>query len=121
MTTKDTPFGITIPQAPDEDEKLLNLLDALQPAQNKRKNERFSKAYPSIVRAKARNVSTKDILDGLEQGGLKLHPQKFREMMKEEEKRRAEHGDVPCCRQCGQILQGAAAADDVLSERSDND
>jgi len=111
MSPKDTPVGIIIPQPPDEDEKLRNLLDELQPAHSKRRNERFIKAYPSIVLAKARDVSTKDILDTLERGGLKLHPQKFREMMKEEEKRRAEHGDSVCCAHCGQALSVSQAAD----------
>lgn len=117
MANNELLVGINPPETPNADEKLLGLLDALQPAKSERKAELFSKAYPGIRRALARKVSTKDILESLAQGGLKLHPQKFREMMKAEEARRSESGEAVICCECGQELVIAKSSADQPQER----
>ncbi len=98
------------PTWPDTDEltlegaELLSALDALQPGGQRQKRALFSKAYPSIVRAIARQVPQKDILAALSDGGLKLHPVRYREMLDAEKKLHEERGESICCQSCGAVL-----------------
>lgn len=87
---------------------LLSALDALQPGQQQRKNTLFTQAYPSIVRAIARQVPQKDILATLSRSGLKLHPARYREMLEVEHKLRDERGEPICCEACGSLLHSVA-------------
>jgi hypothetical protein len=83
---------------------LLTALDALEPSMQQGKHAMFSKLYPSIVRALARNVPQKKIISELEQLGLKLHPTRFKTMLAAEAKALAERGNRVCCDRCGSVL-----------------
>jgi hypothetical protein len=65
----------------------------------------FSEAYPTIELHLAANVSQKAALDIFNAAyGYKLHPPRFRKMLFDERKRRAEIGDEVVCTTCGQQL-----------------
>lgn len=83
------------------DDELVTALDALQPSEQRQKVSLFSQAYPSIVRAIARQVPQKEILATLNRNGLKLHPVRYREMLEAERKSRDEDGKTICCLSCG--------------------
>jgi hypothetical protein len=85
-------------------DELLIALDGLQPADSQKKNEMFAKIYPGIVRAIARKVPQKDILDMLKSAGLKLNPVRYRMMLDAEQKSRDEKGERICCDKCGASL-----------------
>jgi hypothetical protein len=86
------------------DDELLTALDALQPSEQRQKVSLFSQAYPSIVRAIARQVPQKEILATLSRNGLKLHPMRYREMLEAERKSRDDDGKMICCLSCGSVI-----------------
>ncbi|QNB06081.1 hypothetical protein G5S34_04365 [Herbaspirillum frisingense] len=116
--SKEYLASIAQPSPPDVLQELKNALDALQPTEGEQKKELLRNSYASIVSAMQRKVPIKIILTTLAERGLKLHPQKFREMMKEEAIRRMEQGDVACCHQCGQVLKTASIIEGPTLEGS---
>jgi hypothetical protein len=92
------------------EDKLVTALDALQPGEHRQKVSLFSQAYPSIVRAIARQVPQKEILATLSRNGLKLHPVRYREMLEAERKSRDEDGKMICCLSCGSEIVPQATA-----------
>lgn len=57
----------------------------LKPNQQHRKNKLFALLYPTICEMLRQNVTQKALLEALEEKGLKLHPSRFKELMKAEE------------------------------------
>lgn len=78
------------------------------------KDAHFKEAYPLIEQHLAAKVSQKVVLDTFNAAyGYKLHPPRFRKMLLDERKRRAETGDVVICTACSRPLDSAANATDV--------
>lgn len=57
---------------------------ALAPNKKHRKTQLFTLLYPAIVEMLAKNVTQKSILELLQTSGLKLHPARFKELLKAE-------------------------------------
>lgn len=85
--------------------ELTKLLDALEPNEKKKKDDAFSDAYFSIVKAIARKVPQRVILETLEAGGLKLHPVRFKQRLIEEFKKRNDKGEHLYCQHCNSLLE----------------
>lgn len=81
---------------------------ALQQAPIKSVNQKENdvrEAYPAIVQSLARKVPQKVILEKFNEAyGYTLHPPRFRKLLEDERKRRADAGDVAVCKECGQQL-----------------
>lgn len=102
--------GEPITVAPME---IIHALDALEPNKKQKKSALFAEAYPSIIRAIAREVSQKTIIETLANKGLKLHPVRFKEMLSTEARLREERGERTCCEACGAVLQPPKSGDSV--------
>ncbi|AYQ43405.1 MULTISPECIES: hypothetical protein [Burkholderia cepacia complex] len=85
-------------------QRLIELLDALQPSKQQRKVLLFQKAYPAIERAIGREVPQKQIVAELENSGLSLSMGGFRSLLEAERKQRKESGDRVRCEHCGSNL-----------------
>lgn len=80
-----------------------------------KKDADFSEAYPIIEQHLACKVSQKVVLTKFNAAyGHAIHPPRFRKMLDEERKRRAEAGDVATCTSCGQALVLATDMADVM-------
>ncbi|MDR6202498.1 hypothetical protein [Paraburkholderia graminis] len=90
--------------APDDAQRLIEQLDALQPGKQQQKTLQFQKLYPAIERALAREVPQKAIITELEKMGLHLSVGGFRSLLEVERKLRTESGDRVCCEHCGSNL-----------------
>lgn len=75
-------------------------------ASGKNKKEAdFREAYPLIEQSIAKKVPFKVVLETFNAAyGYTLHPPRFRKMLLDERKRRAEADDVLHCSTCGQAL-----------------
>lgn len=104
MVAHTNPVRSTAEKEFCDEEELLKALDGLQPAASQKKNAVFAKIYPGILRAIARKVPQKDILDMLKREGLKLNPIRYRAMLDAESKIRDSKGERICCDACGALL-----------------
>lgn len=93
-------------------QRLMEMLDALQPGKQQQKILLFQKAYPAIERALAREVPQKQIIAELEKSGLHLSVGGFRSMLEAERKSRTENGERVRCEHCGSNLprEGSSSA-----------
>jgi hypothetical protein len=103
METKlQTIYGGEISVIDDEGE-LIAALQSLMPSERSQKSELFTKLFPFIEDAFARNVPQKDILAALSRRNLKLHPVRFKAMLKAERERSPNLAGT-CCQTCGAVL-----------------
>lgn len=98
--------------------KTLELKLQQEIARGKNKKEAdFKEAYPLIEQYLANKVLFKVVLETFNTAyGYTLHPPRFRKMLFDERKRRAETNDVVVCATCGHSLTSAAE----IVELSDN-
>lgn len=90
------------------DSPLTKLEQALQQAAVGGKNKKdadFREAFPLIERYLANKVPQRLVLETFNSAyGYTLHPPRFRRMLLDERRRRAETGEAICCATCGQQL-----------------
>lgn len=102
--------------APDDAQRLIDQIDALQPSKQQQKTLRFQNLYPSIERALAREVPQKAIVTELEKTGLHLSMGGFRSLLEAERKERNQNGERVRCERCGSNLP--RAGDDVNASKA---
>ena len=90
----------------DDFDDLAAEIQALMPGERFQKSELFTKLFPVIEDAFARNVPQKDILALLARKGLKLHPVRFKSMLTEERERNFKL-PAECCQTCGAVLSNS--------------
>ena len=84
---------------------------------NNKKEAGFKEAYPLIEQNLAKKVPFKIVLEKFNTAyGYTLHPPRFRKLLRDERKRRAEAGDELLCVTCGQALN----QNETVTEPSDN-
>ena len=82
-----------------------------------KKDADITEAFPIIEQHLACKVPVKVALEMFNVAyGHKIHPPRFRKMLEDERKRRAEFGDVVACTTCGQQLVFAVANKDEVHE-----
>lgn len=92
-------------------EKAIRLLMALEGDPKRQKMQEFEPFYPAVLHAIARKVPRKTILKHLSEGGLKLYPALFEELLKSMSSEYKRRGDALLCNQCNQPLQFSAVPD----------
>ena len=82
----------------------LALQKELTTGKNKKEAD-FNEAYPVIEQHLAKNVPQRIVLEMFNKAyGYTVHTPRFRKLLLDERKRRAEDGDVLVCPACGQKL-----------------
>lgn len=98
-------------------EILKQSLQAVATMGKKQKELDFAEAYPLIEEHLHRKVPIKDVIESFKAAyGHVLHPPRFRKMLDQERKRRAESGDLPGCGTCGRPYDPPAGVDDSGSD-----
>lgn len=89
MNTEDGTMNCDGTDLTGEAADIKTFVHSLKASRQQRRNQLFSLVYPAIVDALKRSVTQKAILEALEAKGLKLHPSRFKELMKVEEMARS--------------------------------
>lgn len=92
-------------------EKAIRLLMALEGDPKRQKMQEFAQFYPAVLHAIARKVPRKTILKHLSEGGLKLYPALFEELLTSMSSDYRNRGDAVLCKQCKQPIQPPASLD----------
>lgn len=92
-------------------EKTIRLLMSLDGDPKHQKLKEFEKFYPAVLQATARKVPRKTILKHLSEGGLKLYPALFEELMTSMAQALEARGESVACSHCGQPIQSTPAGD----------
>lgn len=80
----------------------------------KKKDTDFMEAYPLLEQYLASKVPQRVVLDKFNAAyGHMMHPPRFRKLLLDERKRRAEAGDLVVCSACGQKL---ASSEQMVEE-----
>lgn len=84
---------------------------------NHKKDADIAEAFPTIEQHLMRKIPVKVALEMFNLVyGHKIHPPRFRKMLEDERKRRADCGEVVVCPACGQRLTGTVAAEEAVNE-----
>lgn len=98
--------------------KKLELALQIELIGNKHKKDAdITEAFPIIEQHLVRKVPVKVALEMFNVAyGHKIHPPRFRKMLEDERKRRAQFGEVVACTACGQQLMAAMTEKDDVHE-----
>ncbi|WP_182657448.1 hypothetical protein [Stenotrophomonas lacuserhaii] len=110
-------FSETVAGNPSPLKKLeLALQNELVGSKHKKDTD-IVEAFPTIEQHLVRKVPVKVALEMFNVAyGHKIHPPRFRKMLEDERKRRAEFGEVVACTACGQQLMAAVTAANEVNE-----
>lgn len=102
-------------------EILKQSLQAVASTSRKQKEVDFAEAYPLIEEHLHRKVPVKDVIESFKGAyGHALHPPRFRKMLDQERKRRAESGDLLGCGTCGRPYDPSVSVDASASDRQED-
>lgn len=85
-------------------QELIDRINELTSSTQQRNTEAFRNLYPAIQQAWKRKVPRKRILELLNASGMKISMGGYLALLKAEEKRREESGEILCCETCGAAL-----------------
>ena len=112
-----TIFSETLGGSPSPLKKLELALQSELIGNKHKKESDMTEAFPVIEQHLVRKVPVKVALEMFNVAyGHKIHPPRFRKMLEDERKRRAELGDVVACSACGQELMAAITEKDAVYE-----